>query len=56
LDATTLQRVQVTATVQPFVLSEFEKEFEMDLDDALFIGFENQPVIIADTITPAQQP
>jgi steroid delta-isomerase-like uncharacterized protein len=47
-------RVQVTGEVQPFVLADVESEFGIDLDDAVFTGFENQPVIIADSITPIQ--
>jgi predicted ester cyclase/uncharacterized protein YdeI (BOF family) len=47
-------RVQVTGTVEPFVLADLESQFGFDLDDALFASFENQPVIIADSITPMQ--
>jgi steroid delta-isomerase-like uncharacterized protein len=47
-------RVQVTGTVEPFVLADLESQFGFDLDDTLFVGFENQPVIIADSITPMQ--
>ena len=47
-------RVQVTGTVRPFVLADFESEFGIDLDDSLFVGFENQPVLVADSITPVQ--
>jgi hypothetical protein len=47
-------RVQVTGTVEPFVLANLESQFGFDLDDALFVGFENQPVLIADSITPMQ--
>ncbi len=56
LDATLDQnaRVQVTGMVQPFVLADVESQFGIDLDDTLFVSFENQPVIIADSITPIQ--
>jgi ketosteroid isomerase-like protein len=47
-------RVQVTGMVEPFVLADVESQFGIDLDDALFVGFENQPVLIADSITPMQ--
>jgi hypothetical protein len=45
-------RVQITGTVQPFHLADIESQFGFDLDDALFVGFENQPVLIADSVTP----
>jgi limonene-1,2-epoxide hydrolase len=45
-------RVQITGTVQPFHLVDIESQFGFDLDDALFVGFENQPVLIADSVTP----
>jgi steroid delta-isomerase-like uncharacterized protein len=47
-------RVQVTGMVEPFVLTDVESQFGIDLDDAAFAGFENQPVIIAESITPMQ--
>jgi limonene-1,2-epoxide hydrolase len=45
-------RVQITGMVQPFILTDIESQFGFDLDDALFVGFENQPVLIAESVTP----
>ncbi len=47
-------RVQVTGMVRPFVLADLESELGIDLDDAQFVGLENTPMLIADSITPVQ--
>lgn len=39
--------VQVTGTVRNFVLAEIERELTIDLDEGLFVEFDNRPALIA---------
>ncbi|MGY1683199.1 hypothetical protein [Geodermatophilus sp. SYSU D01176] len=43
--------VEVTGTVQePFVVTEVEEELGVDLDDALFAEWEQEPYVVADSV------
>ncbi|TFV57714.1 hypothetical protein E4P41_14095 [Geodermatophilus sp. DF01-2] len=43
--------VEVTGTVQQaFVITEVEEEFGIDLDDELFVDWEQEPYVVADTV------
>lgn len=42
--------VVVTGTIRTFVLADFEAEYDFDFDDDLYADYENQPVLVADTI------
>ena len=42
--------VQVTGTVRQFDIAEFEEEFGVDYDDAVFEPFEGENVIVADRV------
>ncbi|MEM8535606.1 MAG: hypothetical protein AAGF95_32545 [Chloroflexota bacterium] len=41
--------MSVTGTVQNFVIAEIEEAFDFDLQDDLYVEYENQPAIIADS-------
>ncbi|NOK57534.1 MAG: hypothetical protein GFH27_549303n200 [Chloroflexi bacterium AL-W] len=41
--------MSVTGTVQNFVIAEMEETFDFDLQDDLYVEYENQPAIIADS-------
>jgi hemin uptake protein HemP len=48
--------VQVTGEVQELILADLEREYGFDLDDDAFIDYENQPVIVAQSIALAPDP
>lgn len=48
--------VQVTGEVQKFILADAEQTLGVDLDDAIFADYEQQPVIMAASIAPAPDP
>ena len=41
--------MSVTGTVQNFVITEIEETFDFDLQDELYVEYENQPAIIAES-------
>ena len=48
--------VQVTGEVQELIVADLEREYGFDLDDDAFIDYENQPVIVAQSIALAPDP
>lgn len=48
--------VQVTGTVREFVVSEIEKEFDVDLDQEVEVEFRGKPVLIATAVTLTPPP
>ncbi|MEP0906342.1 hypothetical protein NC969_12600 [Leptolyngbya subtilissima ST-M1] len=48
--------VQVTGEVRNFLISEVNQEFELTLDQTLYEEYEDQPVIIAQSIALAPEP
>jgi len=48
--------VQVTGEVRNFLISEVDQEFDLTLDPTLYEEYENQPVIIAQSIALAPEP
>lgn len=48
--------VQVTGEVQELILADLEREYGFDLDDELFVDYEQQPVIIAQSIALSPDP
>jgi hypothetical protein len=48
--------VQVTGEVRNFVISEIDQEFDLTLDPNLYEEYEDQPVIIAQSIALAPEP
>ncbi len=42
--------ITVTGTVRPFTVQAMERELAIDLDDRLFAGREQRPVIVADSV------
>lgn len=48
--------VQVTGEVRNFVLAEVDREFDLTLDPNLYVEYENQPAIIAESIALAPEP
>jgi hemin uptake protein HemP len=48
--------VQVTGEVQELILADLEQEYGFDLDDGAFIDYEDQPVIVAQSIALAPDP
>ncbi|NJL86676.1 MAG: hypothetical protein HC886_12955 [Leptolyngbyaceae cyanobacterium SM1_1_3] len=48
--------VQVTGEVQNFVLADFETEFNLTLDPALYADYEDRPVIVAQSLALAPDP
>lgn len=60
-DSTTLLdedgvEVQVTGEVRNFVISDIDREFNLTLDPVAYQDYENQPVIIAQSIALAPEP
>jgi hypothetical protein len=45
--------VQVTGEVRKFVLADIEREFDLDLQQDLYVEYENKPVIIAQSMALA---
>ncbi|MGB5972554.1 MAG: hypothetical protein WBG38_04505, partial [Nodosilinea sp.] len=48
--------VQVTGEVRNFLISEVDQEFDLTLDPTLYQDYEDQPVIIAQSIAMAPEP
>lgn len=48
--------VQVTGEVRNFVISEVDQEFDLTLDPTTYQDYEDQPVIIAQSVTLAPKP
>ncbi|HSM83353.1 MAG TPA: hypothetical protein VLS96_16830 [Nodosilinea sp.] len=48
--------VQVTGEVRNFAIAALNQEFSLTLDPAVYQDYEGQPVIIAQSVTPAPQP
>ena len=48
--------VQVTGEVREFVLADIESEYGFDLDSNVFADYENQPVIVAQSIALSPDP
>lgn len=48
--------VQITGVVSEFILTEVENEYGLDLDPELYVEYENQPVILAESIAAAPEP
>lgn len=48
--------VQVTGTVESFAISEVEREYGLDLDPNLYSEYEQQPVVIAQSLALAPTP
>ncbi len=48
--------VQVTGEVRNFVLADVDREFDLALDPTLYVEYENQPAIIAQSIALAPEP
>lgn len=42
--------VAVTGVLRPFVISEIERDFDLDLDPELQVEYDNKPVLIADAV------
>jgi len=54
--ATDGETVAVTGVLRPFVVSEVERDFDLDLDPELQVEYEDKPVFIADAIYPSAIP
>jgi hemin uptake protein HemP len=48
--------VQVTGEVRELILADLEQDYGFDLDDELFVDYEDQPVIVAQSIALAPDP
>lgn len=48
--------VQVTGEVVQFVYSDIESAYDFDLDPDLYVDYEDQPAIIAESLAPAPEP
>jgi len=48
--------IQVTGEVQNFVLADVEREYNLGLDEEIYIDYENQPALIAQSIAVAPEP
>jgi hypothetical protein len=48
--------VQVTGEVRQLILADLEQEYGFDLDDDAFVDYEDQPVIVAQSIALAPDP
>lgn len=49
-------KLQVTGTVQKFVVAEVEREFNLDLEPEIEVEYKDKPVIIAQSIALAPEP
>lgn len=45
--------VQATGTVREFILADIESEYGIDLDDELYVDYENKPAIVAESVALA---
>ncbi|HHP7231348.1 MAG TPA: hypothetical protein ACFCUY_10885 [Xenococcaceae cyanobacterium] len=48
--------VQGTGTVREFVIADIERDYGIDLDEELYIDYENRPVVIAESVALAPTP
>ena len=48
--------VQITGEVAEFVFADIESEYDLDLDPDLYVDYEGQPAIIAQSLAPAPEP
>ena len=48
--------VQATGTQETFVLADVETEYDLDLEEDLYVDYENQPAIIAESLALAPTP
>ncbi|GAB4379412.1 MAG: hypothetical protein Kow00121_33490 [Elainellaceae cyanobacterium] len=48
--------VQVTGEVQEFVVAEIEQDLGLELDEELYVEFEDKPAIVAQSVAPAPDP
>lgn len=48
--------VQATGTVESFVVADINRKYGLDLDPALYVDYERQPAIIAQSLALAPQP
>ncbi|MGB7414639.1 MAG: hypothetical protein WA902_10560 [Thermosynechococcaceae cyanobacterium] len=48
--------IQATGEVQNFVLADIEREYDLDLDPDLYVDYENQPVLLAQSLALAPDP
>ena len=48
--------VQVTGEVQQFVVADVDKQYGLNLDPALYVDYENKPVVIAESIALSPDP
>jgi hypothetical protein len=48
--------IQVTGEVVSFVVADVESEYDLDLDEDLYVDYENEPAIIAQSIALAPTP
>ena len=49
-------KVQITGEVVQFVLADVESEYDLGLDPELYVDYENQPALIAESLAPAPEP
>lgn len=48
--------IQGTGTVRNFIIADIESEYGLDLDDELYVDYEDRPVIIAESVALAPTP
>lgn len=48
--------VQGTGTVRELVIADIERDYGIDLDDELYVDYEDRPVVIADSVALAPTP
>lgn len=48
--------VQVTGEVRSFVIADIERDFDLDLNDELYVEYEERPAIIAQSLAIAPEP
>ena len=53
-DVAELENVSATGTLQEFDVTAFEQQQGVELDDALYEGYQDEPVLVAAEVLPAQ--
>jgi hypothetical protein len=53
-DVAELDNVRATGTLQEFDVTAFEQQQGVELDDALYEGYQDEPVLVAGEVRPAQ--
>jgi hypothetical protein len=53
-DVAELENVSATGTLQEFDVTAFEQQQGVELDDALYGGYQDEPVLVAAEVLPAQ--